>query len=359
MGKLSKVEGMTVGLDLGDRFSHFAVLDEEGELVEEGRVATREAPLRQRFSGCPRLRIALETGTHSPWVSRVLKDCGHEVVVANSRKLRLIYENPSKDDRVDALYLARVARLDPALLAPVQHRGATAQKDLALLRSRDALVSARTQLINHVRGLVKSAGGRLPACSSRAFSKKVSEKTPESLRPGLLPVIEEISSLNDRIKTLDRQLEVLCEEAYPQTNLLRQVTGVGPITSLAFVLTLEDPERFSKSRTVGAFLGLVPGRKQSGDSDPQMRITKHGDRSLRRLLVNAAHYILGPFGPDSDLRRFGLKIAARGGKNAKKRAIVAVARKLAVLLHHLWRSAQVYEPLYQQTHKDGRRGKAA
>jgi transposase len=357
--KPTKGNRMTVGLDLGDRFSHVVVLGGEGELVEEGRVATQEASLRQRFAGCSPMRIALETGTHSPWVSRVLAQCGHEVLVANSRKLRLIYENPKKDDRVDALYLARVARLDPALLSPVEHRAATTQKDLALLRSRDALVSARTQLINHARGLVKSVGSRLPACSSRSFPKKVSESMPESLKPGLLPVVEAIASLNDRIKQLERQLAILCDTGYSQTKLLRQVSGVGPITSLAFVLTLEAPERFPKSRTVGAFLGLVPGRKQSGGSDPQRRITKCGDRCLRRLLVNAAHYILGPFGSDCDLRRFGLKIASRGGKNAKKRAAVAVARKLAILLHHLWRSSEVYEPLYQENHRAGRRGKAA
>ena len=149
-------------------------------------MATREEALRERFSGCSPMLIALETGSHSPWVSRVLEDCGHEVLVANSRKLRLIYENPSKDDRVDALYLARLARVEPGLLSPVQHRGVSAQKDLAFLRSRDALVAARTQLINHVRGLVKSVGSRLPACSTRAFPKKVCEQMPESLQPGLL-----------------------------------------------------------------------------------------------------------------------------------------------------------------------------
>ncbi len=359
MGKPSKGQRKTVGLDLGDRFSHVLVIDAQGQVVEEARVATREEALRQRFSGCSPMLIALETGTHSPWVSRVLKDCGHEVLVANSRKLRLIYENPSKDDRVDALYLARLARVEPALLSPVQHRGASVQKDLALLRSRDVLVAARTQLINHVRGLVKSVGSRLPVCSTRAFSKKVSEHTPQSLQPALLPVLDQIASLNDRIKALDRQIQALADEGYPPTKLLRQVSGVGPITSLAFVLTLEAPERFRKSRTVGPFLGLVPGRKQSGNSDPDRRITKHGDRCLRRLLVNAAHYILGPFGPDCDLRRFGARIASRGGKNSKKRAIIAVARKLAILLHHLWRSGEVYEPLYQQNHPAGRRAAVA
>jgi transposase len=305
----------------------------------------------KHFSGKPPMRIALETGTHSPWVSRLLEECGHEVLVANSRKLRLIYQNPSKNDRVDAFYLARLARVEPALLSPVQHRQAGAQKDLALLRSRDALVTARTLLVNHVRGLVKSVGSRLPACSTACFSKAAAEKIPECLRPGLLPVIDQIACLTNRIKTVDCQIKALADQSYPQTKLLRQVKGIGPITSLTFVLTLEAPERFGKSRAVGAFLGLVPGRKQSGHSDPERRITKQGDRALRRLLVNSAHYILGPFGPDSDLRRFGQKMAARGGKVAKKKAIIAVARKLAILLHHLWRSGQVYEPLYQQTRR--------
>jgi transposase len=359
MKKLNKVACKTAGLDLGDRYSQVAVLDEGGEVAEESRLATRREAMRRRFYGCPRMRIALETGTHSPWVSRLLTECGHEVIVANSRKLRLIYENPSKDDKVDAMYLARLARVEPALLSPVRHRSVSSQKDLALLRSRDVLVAARTQLINHVRGQVKSFGGRLPACATSAFGQRISEHVPESLRPALSPVLEEIVSLNDRIKALNRQIEALAQQSYPQTKRLRQVRGIGAITSLAFVLTLEDPHRFQKSRTLGPYLGLVPGRKQSGDCDPQRRITRHGDRDLRRLLVNAAHYILGPFGQDCDLRRFGQRIASRGGKTARKKAVIAVARKLAILLHHLWLHQEVYDPLYNQTHKTFRRAKTA
>ena len=322
-------------------------------------MTTRESALRKRFSGCERMRIALETGTHSPWVARLLKDCGHEVIVANSRKLRLIYENRRKNDRVDAMYLARLARLDPQLLWPVEHRGPQAQKDLALLRSRDALVEARTQLINHSRGLVKSIGQRLPGCNSEAFVRKALGAIPESLKTGLLPVLEMITSLTVQIKALDRRVEALANQVYPETKLLRQVTGVGPITSLGYVLILEDHRRFAKSRAVGSYVGLTPGSRRSGNSDPQMRITKEGDALLRRLLISCAQYILGPFGPDTDLRRFGLRIASGGGKNARKRAIVAVARKLAVLLHHLWRSGEVYEPLYQETRKAARLEKIA
>lgn len=347
MKELSKVIGATVGLDLGDRHSHFVILDSEGRIVEEGRVGTNEEALRRKFSSRSPMRIAIETGTHSPWISRQLTEYGHEVLVANSRKLRLIYENPTKDDRVDARYLARLARFEPALLSPVEHRDVASQRDMALLRSREALVVARTLLVNHVRGVVKSFGKRLPACSTGCFPKAVSKQIPELLDPVLQPLLEQITSLTQQIKALNQKIQALADNDYPQTKLLRQIKGIGPITSLAFVLTLGDPRRFERSRTVGAYLGLVPGRKKSGKSDPQKRITKQGDSGLRRLLVNASHYILGPFGPDCDLRRFGQKISSRGGKLAKKKAIVAVSRKLAVLLHHLWRTGQVYEPLYQ------------
>jgi transposase len=192
----------------------------------------------------------------------------------------------------------------------------------------------------------------LPKCPAASFHKRASEHIPETLLPALGPVLETIGSLTERIRDYDRKLEAISKERYPETELLRQVEGVGVLTALTFVLTLEDPYRFEKSRSVGAYLGLVPASDQSGDRDPQRRISKEGDEMLRRLLVSSAHYILGPFGSDSDLRRHGEKIASRGGKNAKKRAVVAVARKLAVLLHSLWTSAEVYEPL-RNAHRCG------
>jgi transposase len=211
-------------------------------------------------------------------------------------------------------------------------------------------VSTRTQLVNHVRGAVKSFGARLPKCPARSFHKRAAAHIPEALQPALGPILETIGSLTQRIRDYEHQLETISKEHYPETELLRQVEGVGALTALTFVLTLEDPYRFERSRSVGAYLGLVPARDQSGDRDPQRRISKEGDEMLRKLLVGSAHYILGPFGKDSDLRRHGQKIASRGAKNSKKRAAVAVARKLAVLLHSLWLSAEVYEPL-RNTHR--------
>ncbi len=338
---------VTTGIDVSDRYSHLCLLDtESGEVIEEGRIPTTPASLQRRFSGSERMRVAIEVGTHSPWISRLLEELGHEVLVANAHKVKLIYGAGRKNDGLDAEKLARLARLDPKLLSPLKHRGEASQAHVALLRSREVLVNARTKLVNHVRGAVKSFGARLPKCSAAAFSNKAAPHLPELLKPALEPLLETVATLSARIREYDRQLEALSREVYPETALLRQVGGVGPITALAFVLILEDPSRFETGRAVGAYTGLVPAEHRSGESDPQKRISRRGDGMLRRLLVGSAQYILGPFARDSDLRRHGLKIAERGGKNAKKRAVVAVARKLSVLLYRLWVTGELYEPLY-------------
>jgi transposase len=346
---------MTAGLDLGDKYSYLCLIDQQsGEVIEEGRLRTTPEAFRRRFASQEQpMRIAIEAGTHSPWASRVLEECGHEVLVANARKLRLIYANKGKTDEIDAENLARLARLDPKLLYPLKHRGEESQAHLALIRSREALVGTRTQLVNHVRGAVKSFGHRLPRCPARSFHKNAPEHIPEALRPALGPILEQIGSLTERIRDYERRLETVAKDHYPETELLRQVEGIGPLTALTFVLTVEDPYRFEKSRSVGAYLGLVPATDRSGDRDPQKHISKEGDEMLRKLLVGSAHYILGPFGSDSDLRRHGEKIASRGAKNAKKRAAVAVARKLSVLLHRLWVTGDAYDPLHNAHRRQG------
>jgi transposase len=345
MKSSSIVPEMVVGLDVSDEYTQVCMLDAAAEVAEEGRVRTNPTSIRRRFSSLPRARIALEVGPHSVWLSRLLTELGHEVVVANPRKLRMIYQNDRKSDRADAWYLAKVARLDPQLLGPVQHRSQHAQVDLALLRSREAVVAARTQLVNHVRGTVKVYGGRVRKTSTRRFSKIAASAIPVQLESSLTPLLDTIAHLSTQIRAYERQMEHLCRERYPQTALLRQVVGVGPVTALTYVLTIDDPGRFRRSRTLGSYLGLTCRKSQSGGKDPELRITKAGDRTLRFLLVQAAHYILGRFGPDTDLKRWGLALASHGRKNAKKRAVVAVARKLAVLLHRLWVTAEVYEPL--------------
>jgi transposase len=334
-----------IGVDLGDRWSFYCVLDEAGKILLEQKLATTPEAMKQTFGKIPRSLIAMETGTHSPWVSRLLAELGHKLIVAHAQKVELITKSNRKDDRHDARTLARLARIDPELLGPVRHRSAKAQIHLTVIRARAELVNARTALVNAVRGLVKSYGQRLPKCGTQQVNRELAAELNAELREVLEPLLKEIESLNERVKEYDERMEKIAKEVYPQVSLLKQVKGVGTQIALTYVLTIEDPHRFLKSREVGCFLGLKPGRGNSGESEPQKGISKEGDRYLRTMMVRGAHYILGPFGEDSDLRRWGLKLAERGGKNAKKRAVVAVARKLAVLLHRLWVSGEVYEPL--------------
>jgi transposase len=343
--ELFKGRKLTIGLDLGDRWSFCCVLDEAGQIILEQTLPTTPEAMKQTFGKIPRSLMALETGTHSPWVSRLLSELGQEVIVAHAQKVQWITKSSRKDDRHDARTLARLARVDPELLGPVRHRSAQAQLHLTVIRARAELVSARTALVNAARGLVKSYGQRLPKCGTYQVSEKLAEGLSAELREVLVPLFQEIESLNERVKEYDERMEKLAKEVYPEVSLLKQVKGVGTQIALTYVLTIEDPHRFAKSREVGCFLGLRPGRRNSGESEPQKGISKEGDRYLRTMMVQGAHYILGPFGEDSDLRRWGHKLAERGGKNAKKRAVVAVARKLAVLLHRLWVGGEVYEPL--------------
>lgn len=334
-----------IGIDLGDRYSHYVEVDNDGELVEKGRLATTRAAFDKHFRAMTAKLIAIETGTHSPWVSRLLTECGHRVVVANARKLRLIYENRTKNDQVDAEYLARLVRLDPQLLSPIEHRGQSAQRIVSLLRSRDLLVRTRASLITLVRSMQKTTGQRIVGCSAETFVKRARPQLASEVREALEPILVTIDHLTAQIRHCTSIIEKAADDTQMQAHRLTQIRGVGALTAVAFVATIGRRERFAKSRTVPAWLGLTPGQRASGNSDPQQRITKQGDAYLRRLLVSCAQYILGPFGGDCDLRRFGMAIAARGGKNAKKRAVVAVARKLAVLMHRLWVTGATYEPL--------------
>lgn len=336
-----------VGVDLGDRWAHgYALSVSSGEEVGRSRFRVSPRGLEREFGSRERMRIVIEVGTHSSWVARELEGMGHEVIVADARQVRLISGSPRKSDRVDAQVLARLGRVDPQLLSPIRHRSASVQRDRSLLHAREALVTCRTRLINHLRSLVKVHGCRLRGCSSPSFAREAGKQLPTELQEIAAPILETLAVLTDRIRAYDALLDQRAREVYPVTECLRQVRGVGVLTSVAYVTTLEDPSRFAKSREVGPYVGLVPRRDQSGDWDPQLGITKRGDKLLRKLLIQAAHHILGPFGEDSDLRRYGERIQSRGGKHAKKRAVVAVARKLAVLLHHLWVTGEEYEPLY-------------
>lgn len=337
-----------LGIDLSDKKFDWCLIGASGDVVDRGREALTERGLGRVLEQDEEFLVVLEVGTHSRWVSEFSRQCGHETLVANPRRLALIYRSSKKNDQNDAENLARLARVDRKLLSPIQHRSQDAQADLALIRSRDLLVRNRASLVTHVRGVLKSFGERLRSCSTPTFHKVAMEEIPDHLVPALVPVIDVITTLTAQISDMDRAIENLCDQNYGvETGRLRQVAGVGALTALTYALVLEDPSRFRNSRAAGSFLGLTPRQDESGDTRKQLSITKEGDTLLRRLLVGSAHYILGQFGPDCDLQRWGRRLAERGGKNAKKRAVVAVARRLAVLLHSLWKTGDEYDPFRQ------------
>jgi transposase len=346
-----------LGLDLGDRNCTWCLLPPRGEDRKEGQLGMDREEVASFLGSLPRpTLIVMEVCSHSPWVSRLGRQLGHEVIVADSRRVHLISKHHRKNDVRDAYMLARMARADRKLLNPVQHRSEQQQADLSRLSVRQGLVQCRTKLINQVRGLVKPFGQRIPLCSASSFHRRAKDHLPPMLVETLQPLLEMIAELTAQIRRCNQGIQELCESRYRCTQPMRQVAGVGYVTSLRFALVLQSHERIRRSRQVGPLLGLVPRLERSCSHDPQLRISKAGDRELRRLLVIAANYMLRKSSPDSDLKRLGQKICERGGKNARKRAKVAMARRLAILLHHLWKTGEVYDPLYlakkNATHTD-------
>lgn len=343
----AKNQRLTVGIDVGDRSSRYCILDEAGEVVSEGQVATTQTGLSSLLAKMPSSRVALEVGTHSPWVSRHIAGMGHEVIVANPHKVKLITQSVRKNDRIDARQLARLARVDPQLLSPIRHRGEAAQADLAVIRGRAQLVEARTALVNAARGLTKPMGERLKQCDADQVKEELADELSPAIQDVIRPLLKSVEAISQQIAEYDKKIREIAKR-YPEVELLTPVYGVGTLIALTYILTIEDAQRFGHSREVGPFLGLQPKQRDSGASQPQLGISKTGDRLLRSLLVQGAHCILRKTAPDCDLRAWGLSKIASGGKNAKRRTVVAVARKLAVLLHTLWANGEVYDALYNR-----------
>jgi len=334
-----------IGLDMGDK-NHKAIgLSEDGEIVDRMEVACTPDDVRTYLSQHPGAMLAIETGTHCRWVSRMGVELGHKVLVGNARKLRMIWGSTRKNDWKDAEMLARIARTDPKLLAPVRLRSDSDQELLRMLKARDFLVAHRSGIVTMIRGFCKSDGCRLEKCATEAFARQEFE-VPVTVRATTKPLFAMLRDLTKKIALYDKMIAVAVREKHPaEARLLNTIDGVGPITAAAFLATIGDPATFGHARDAGAYFGLVPKQDQSGQTDKQMRISKQGNELVRKLLVTGANYIMGPFCKDSDLRRHGLRIAERGGKNAKKRAKVAVARKLAVLMLAMLKTQTEYRPL--------------
>ncbi|MEO0650834.1 MAG: IS110 family transposase [Planctomycetota bacterium] len=344
---VTSTNSLFLGLDVGDRKTHFCLINEDREVVRRGHFATCQEGLAKALSKLPRCQVTLEAGSQSPWMSSELREAGFGVLVADPRKAAALVRGQRKTDRRDAESLARLLQGMPEMLGRVYHRGAQAQADLATMRARDLMVRQRTALVLHVRGQCKLEGKRLPSSwSTAAFAKRARPELPAILRSALTPLLDQLETLNLLIKTYEQTLTTIARERYPITAKLQEIHGVGPLTALAFVLTVDDPKRFTHSRDVGAWLGLVPRIEASGDYDPRLPISKAGDAYLRRLLSQCAHYILSNSQQDSDLQRFGRRLLDRGGAGARQKAVTALARKLAVVMHRLWVSEAQYDPLY-------------
>jgi len=358
-GKASASElRLTVGLDLGDRRSRYCVLDQNGIVIQEESVPSTRDGLKRIPGAAAGSRIIIEVGAQSSWISRYLKELGFDVIVANARKVAMISKSTRKNDRMDAQTLARLGRVDPALLSPIRHRGEQSQRDLAVIRIRAEMVEQRTALINCARGTAKAMGERLPVRESDHFGVDMlaGDKFSKALQQILKPLLTMIEHLSQQIAVYDEQIEAMAKQ-YPQVKVLTQLYGVGNLIGLTYLLTLEDPGRFPVSRDVGPYLGLVPKQRDSGNSQPQMHITKEGDRYLRKLLVQAAQCMLKKTAPETDLKRWAEGHFRPGDKQGKKKTVVGLARRIAVLLHKLWANGEVYDPNYQQKHKA--RAKAA
>lgn len=347
----------TIGVDIGDKHSQLCVLDQAGEVVEEGRIQTTREAFERRFGGAERARVVIETGGHSRWIEEVVESAGHEVIVANARELPKLSKSIRKSDRNDAELLARLGRSDPKLLSPVEHRSAAAQQGLSLIRARAALVKSRTALINCIRGIVKSAGARMPRCDADDFHLH-SDRLPAGLQQALAPVLEQIGQLTVAIAGYDQTLKDQMDDMAPGARNLTTIPGVGPVTAVAYTLTIDDPSRFPSSRTVGAYFGLVPRRSQSGDSDPELRISKAGDTCVRQLLTQCAQVVLNICSKPSDLREWGLKHAGTT-KVEKRKAVTAVARKLAVLMHRMLVTGERFDPHHASRNREATMRKTA
>ena len=340
---------VTIGLDVSDKSCCMCVLDRNGEVAATGTIKLNETALAMQFEHLPHARVAFEVGTHSRWLAAMFEGWGHEVIVANARKLAVISQNDRKSDGADAELLARLARTDVKLLCPVEHRSEAAAKGLALVRSRAVIVRSRTMMINSIRGQVKTIGERMPSCDAEHFHE-MTDKLPAALQTALSPLMTLVGELTKQIMMFDGMLEKDADIIAPGARRLTTINGVGLLTAVCFTLVMDDPTRFAKSRQVGPYLGLVPKRSQSGEIDKAMRISKAGDPYTRQLLVQCAQTVMRSSAKETELRQWGTKLAGTG-KTSKRRATVAVARKLAVLMHHLLVTGETYNPFYERDRK--------
>jgi transposase len=340
---MESLTGFTVGVDLADRASAICVVGPNGEVVSRETIPTDPDMIRQRFSRGVYDRVVIEACNIASWVGWELQKCGQRVIVAHSRSIALIHKSSRKNDRNDAEKLARLARVDEELVHPTHLRPRERAEVMSDVRGRATLVENRTRLVNSARSIAKTFARRLLGSTPGGIPAAIEQLADiePTLYATLHPLGQAISEISRQVRLFDKKLAKHCER-FPEARRALQVHGVGPLTALTFVLVVDDARRFPRTRDIGAYLGLAPKQDQTGQTDPALRISKAGHRYLRALLVQCARRILMKKAPDSDLKRWGAQIAARGGKRAKHVAAVAVARRLAVILLAMWKNETDY-----------------
>ena len=346
MGGANKQEGAdmeyctTIGADVSDKKTQICVMNKNPDgkrvVIIETSCATTKEGFLERFSKFDRSwPVVFETGTHCRWMDKLFREMGFKTIIANPSKVPSITKSNTKNDRNDARELARLAIADPEMLHPIKLRDEVFQQMLRLHHSRNLLIAQRTQLTNQIRGFAKSMGYRIEKCSTWRFHKLNKSQWPSMLEAVAWPLIDVLETIDLKFKAYDAAIQELSEqpEFKSMVDRVRNVYGVGIIGSTVFIAAIGgDPNRFEHSRDIGPFLGLVPSQDQSGDVDKQLHLTKAGSNIARRTLTECAGVILMSKAPETDLKLKGLRIAIRGGKIAKKKAKLAVARCLAVTM---------------------------
>lgn len=351
-GALSKFgstpsRAIVVGVDVSEKHLNLCEIDGD-DAVCESRMANSSKKLLEHFQGKAKRRIIIEVGAHTRWIAELLEQLGHQVLIVDPRRTKLISGSLYKDDRIDAMTLAMLGRDAPALLKTVPLRRLESQMVLTLVRARASAVKGRTRIVNTVRGVLKPYGYTIPKDSRGAtFTAYIRETLDQALLRIVEPLLVLIETFNAQIKRYDDDVALVLPRLAPDTVHLTQINGVGALTVLYFVALIGDPHRFASNRDIGPYLGLCRKRQDSGDYKSELGITKAGDSLMRALLANCASYLLGPFGQDSDIRRWGLKKVGGGSRAEKKKAKIAVARKLAVVMLTLWKTGRPYTPFHK------------
>lgn len=351
----------TIGADVSDRTTKVCVMTKadggERRIVVETTCATTEAGFEEAFSKFDRSwPVVFESGTHCRWMDRMFRKMGFKTIIGNPGKIPSITKSNTKNDRNDARELARLALADPAMLHPVFLRDEVFQQMLRFHHARNMLISQRTQTINQIRGFAKSMGHRIECSSTERFHELGKAGWPRELEESAWPLMGSLKTINLKIRAYDKLIVRLAErpEFKSMVERVRAVYGVGIIGSTVFVAAIGGrPDRFDHARDVGPYLGMTPKQDQSGDDDKQLHITHAGADIVRTALVECAGVVMMSNAKDTDLKLKGLRIAVRGGKIARKKARVAVARGLAVAMLALLKDPErEYVPLSEE----GRQG---